>query len=88
MIYYFGWLWLVLLSLGVSLLAFAWAVKTGQFSDQNRARSLPLLDSTGGGEVVSPPALWGRERAAIIIILAVGGAAMAGAVVLSWSHGF
>jgi cbb3-type cytochrome oxidase maturation protein len=42
MIYYSGWLFLVLISLIVSLVAFIWALRAGQFSDQERARYLPL----------------------------------------------
>jgi cbb3-type cytochrome oxidase maturation protein len=44
MIYSFGWLTLVIISLAVSLVAFVWGVENGQFSDQARARYLPLRD--------------------------------------------
>jgi len=40
----FSWITLVTLSLWVSLLAFFWALRSGQFSDQARARYLPLAD--------------------------------------------
>lgn len=40
--YYSYWLLLVVLSLWVSLLAFIWGLKSGQFSDQGRARYLAL----------------------------------------------
>lgn len=42
--YFFGWITLVVISLAVSLLAFVWALESGQFSDQERARFLPLVD--------------------------------------------
>lgn len=42
MIYYAGWLFLVTISVLVSLVAFIWGLRTGQFSDQERARYLPL----------------------------------------------
>ncbi len=42
MIYCAGWLFLVVISLAVSLAALIWAVRAGQFSDQERARYLPL----------------------------------------------
>ena len=42
--YYLPWVFLVLASLGVSLAAFFWGLKSGQFSDQTRARYLPLRD--------------------------------------------
>jgi cbb3-type cytochrome oxidase maturation protein len=42
MMFYLGWLMLIALGVGVSLGVFVWALKTGQFSDQQRARYLPL----------------------------------------------
>jgi len=42
--YYLPRVFLVLASLGVSLAAFFWGLKSGQFSDQTRARYLPLRD--------------------------------------------
>jgi len=50
MIYYAGWLFLVAVSLSVSLVAFIWALRAGQFSDQERARYLPL-----GKDLLSEP---------------------------------
>ena len=50
MIYYAGWLFLVGTSLTVSLVAFIWALRAGQFSDQDRARYLPL-----GKDLLSQP---------------------------------
>jgi len=47
--YYLPWVFLVAGSLWVSLLAFFWGLKNGQFSDQTRARFLPLR-----GEAMSP----------------------------------
>lgn len=44
MIYSFGWLALVIISLAVSLIAFIWGLGNGQFSEQGRARYLPLRD--------------------------------------------
>lgn len=40
--YYLPWSFLVVISLWVSVMAFIWAVKSGQFADQDRARYLPL----------------------------------------------
>ena len=42
---FLSWIALVAISLGISLLAFLWAMRAGQFSDQGRARFLPLSDS-------------------------------------------
>jgi cbb3-type cytochrome oxidase maturation protein len=42
--YYLPWVLLVMASLWVSLAAFFWGLKSGQFADQTRARYLPLRD--------------------------------------------
>jgi nitrogen fixation-related uncharacterized protein len=44
MIYSFGWLTLVIISLAVSIAAFIWGAANGQFTEQVRARYLPLCD--------------------------------------------
>ena len=49
--YVFGWMGLVAISLCVSLIAFIWAVKSGQFAEQQRLRYLPLRDQAA----VPPP---------------------------------
>jgi len=38
------WIALVVITLVTGGIVFAWAIKTGQFSDQDRARYLPLGD--------------------------------------------
>jgi cbb3-type cytochrome oxidase maturation protein len=43
--YYLGWTILVGISLWVSLIAFVWALRSGQFADSGRARYLPLADA-------------------------------------------
>lgn len=59
--YCFAWIALVVCAIWFSLLAFFWALEDGQFSDQNRARFLPLA-----GEVLDTsaqkPAWKGKER--------------------------
>ncbi len=40
--YVFTWICLVGCAVFISLLAFLWALQDGQFTDQNRARFLPL----------------------------------------------
>ena len=52
--YYLPWVLLVLASLWVSLAAFFWGLKSGQFSDQTRARYLPLRDEYLGPGLKSP----------------------------------
>ena len=70
MFYYLPWVLLIVASLWVSLAGFLWAFKSGQFSDQDRARYLPLR-----GEVlpspVKDPAKFSRE---VYVPLALVGA--------------
>jgi cbb3-type cytochrome oxidase maturation protein len=55
MTYVFGWLGLVGVSLWVSLLAFVWAMKSGQFAEQERLRYLPLRDEPTALQAGQPP---------------------------------
>jgi nitrogen fixation-related uncharacterized protein len=48
--YYLSWVLLIVISLWVSLGGFFWALRHGQFSEQERARYLPLR-----GEIIPPP---------------------------------
>ena len=41
----------IVIGFGISLLVFFWAVKSGQFQDQQRARFLPLRDEPDVGPV-------------------------------------
>ena len=70
MFYYLPWVLLIAASLWASLAGFLWAFKSGQFSDQDRARYLPLR-----GEVlpspVKDPAKFSRE---VYVLLALVGA--------------
>ena len=69
--YYLPWVFLVVASLWVSLAAFFWGLKSGQFSDQTRARYLPLRD-----ECLSPglknPSKPGPEVYLLFGILGLG----------------
>lgn len=40
--YFLAWMGLIAVSLALSLAALAWALRTGQFADQGRARYLAL----------------------------------------------
>jgi nitrogen fixation-related uncharacterized protein len=55
MTYALGWLGLVAVSLWVSLLAFVWAMKNGQFAEQQRLRYLPLRDEPTALQADKPP---------------------------------
>ena len=66
------------IGLVISLVVFYWAIKTGQFSDQQRARFLPLWDS----EDQSPVKTTRIHRIEIygLFILAVAGLSATAAV--------
>lgn len=55
--YYATWLVLVAISLAVSIAAFIWGLRSGQFSDPERARYLPL-----GSDLLSQPAVAATHR--------------------------
>jgi cbb3-type cytochrome oxidase maturation protein len=86
-IYYSGWLFLVVISLIVSLAAFIWALRSGQFSDQERARYLPL-----GKDLLLHPipdvsrAKRRAHTAALFFIAAIGFTAFAAALTLGLYH--
>lgn len=87
MVYYAGWLFLVLISLWVSLVGFIWALRSGQFSDQERARFLPL-----GKDLLAEPIVAATRRKrkthaiALLIILVIGLSAFAAALAVSVHH--
>ena len=87
MIYYAGWLFLVGISLVASIAAFIWALRAGQFSDQDRARYLPL-----GKDLLSEPII-ATSRASrrlhavsLWVITAIAFIAFAAALTLSLYH--
>ena len=51
---YLGWIILTLTGISASVAAFLWAIRTGQFSDQGRARFLPLRDEIPAVKVSYP----------------------------------
>lgn len=57
--------------IALAIAAFLWALKNGQFADQQRARFLPLEDEADAGEVK-------KSRMGRLEILAVGFLACAG----------
>lgn len=84
MIYYAGWLFLVVISLGVSIAAFIWGLRSGQFSDQDRARYLPLSEDLLSKPIESA----GHRRqkmqtGALIVIFLLGLTAVITALALS-----
>ena len=69
--YYLPWVLLIVVSLWVSLAAFFWALKHGQFSDQERARYLPLRGEVGFAPLARPSRLT-REVYALAAVLCMG----------------
>ncbi len=80
--FYLEWVSLIVIGVGGSLIAFFWALRTGQFSDQERARYLPLSD-----EYPVQPARDAAKRApevyALFIVIGLGLAAMFAAIYLT-----
>ncbi len=73
--YYLPWVLLIVASLWVSLAAFFWALKHGQFSDQERARYLPLR-SEESPPAIARPSQATREVYALLGVLCMGGCAL------------
>ncbi|MFZ2448193.1 MAG: cbb3-type cytochrome oxidase assembly protein CcoS [Syntrophobacteraceae bacterium] len=67
--YYAGWLFLVGISLAVSLAAFLWGLRSGQFSDQDRARFLPLGSDLLEEPAVAAPARRRRAQSAGLLFI-------------------
>jgi cbb3-type cytochrome oxidase maturation protein len=67
--YFIGWMILVMISLGVSLIALIWALRSGQFADPVRARYLPLSGNLSLPPVKNP----GKFTAEVVALLAIGG---------------
>ena len=80
--YFSGWMVLVAFSLWISLLAFLWGIQSGQFSDQERARYLPLRD-TLPPPLVKNPAKRPMEVYALLSIGMIVLLGLAGSIFLS-----
>jgi cbb3-type cytochrome oxidase maturation protein len=84
-VFYLEWIFLVVSGVGASLLVFFWGLKTGQFSDQGRARYLPLSGEAPGAPLENPGKL-SAEVFALLFVLGLGAAGMLAAVVLTLAH--
>lgn len=82
--YFFGWLTLVIVSLAISLLAFVWALESGQFSDQERARYLPLVDVPAAAP--AGPLPQGRGIYALLVVIALGAGVIIAPILLTIYH--
>ncbi len=66
----------IAIGLAISLALFFWALKNGQFQDQQRARFLPLRDD--GGVQPARVSRWGRlQMLALFALVSIGLAASA-----------
>ncbi len=72
--YFSFWFVLVSVSLAISLVAFIWGLRTGQFSDQQRARYLPLVDELPPSRIsdASKPPVEAYGLAVIFVIVLLG----------------
>ena len=78
--YYPYFLTYMALGLGITLIVFAWALKSGQFKDQQRARYLPL--HAAPDPPAAKPARLVRLQIAVLFSMAVLGLAASGAVIV------
>ncbi|MGA3086107.1 MAG: cbb3-type cytochrome oxidase assembly protein CcoS [Thermodesulfobacteriota bacterium] len=62
------WMMLVVFSLWFSLMAFFWGLQSGQFSDQERARFLPLRDDQLQPTVEDPA----RLAVEVYVLISIG----------------
>jgi cbb3-type cytochrome oxidase maturation protein len=62
------WMILVVFSLGISIMAFLWGLQSGQFSDQERARFLPLYEAPPQPMVPDPAKL----TVEVYVLLGIG----------------
>jgi len=70
----------ILIGFGLTLIAFAWALASGQFKDQQRARYLPLQDDPDPQPV--RVSRFGRLETYALFFLASAGLAASAAVVI------
>ena len=68
----------ITVGLVITLSLFFWALRNGQFQDQQRARFLPLRDDAGASP--AQVSRWGRWQMYALFFLAAGGLAASAAV--------
>jgi len=79
--FYLGWIALTATGVLVSIAVFVWAVRSGQFSDQGRARFLPLSDEIPNPCVADPSRL-SIEVYVLMGVFGMGVLAMASTIAL------
>ncbi|MGD0626019.1 MAG: cbb3-type cytochrome oxidase assembly protein CcoS [Thermodesulfobacteriota bacterium] len=83
--YYLSWIVLVVISLWVSVVGFIWALKSGQFSDQSRARYLPLRDDFPLPPVKNP-AKFSAEVYFLLAVLGIGCCILLVVLIMTFVH--
>ena len=81
--FYIGWIVLTATGILTSLWVFSWALRTGQFSDQGRARYLPLTGETFEDRGVNSSRL-PIEVYVLLGVFGIGMVAMASTIVFSF----
>jgi cbb3-type cytochrome oxidase maturation protein len=81
-VFYLGWIALTASGILAGISVFLWALKSGQFSDQGRARYLPLSDEVPMAAVKNPSKPT-AEVYALLIVIAIGLIAMLTTVILT-----
>jgi len=81
--FYIGWIVLTATGILTSIWVFVWALRTGQFSEQGRARYLPLEDETLRAYVADPSKL-SIEVYVLLGVFGIGIVAMASTIVFSF----
>ena len=79
--FYVWWIVLIAAALWVSPAVLIWAIQTGQFADQARARFLPLRDELPQPPVKNPSKL-SLEVYALLVVIALGLLALISTVAL------
>ena len=83
--FFFAWILLILAGLMASVVILSWALRTGQFAEQERARYLPLRDRSHRLPVADPSKL-SLEVYFLLFSLVLGVAGMLGTILLSLYH--
>ncbi len=81
--FYAAWLTLIAAGAGASIAALFWALKTGQFSDQGRARYLPLTDEIDASPAAADARRLPSEVYALSIIIIIGLLSIASTITLT-----
>jgi cbb3-type cytochrome oxidase maturation protein len=79
MSYYLPWILLLAAGLGASFAGFFWALRNGQFSDQDRARYLPLRGEADRRYEAAPAA--SRGVYGLLAVFLIGGVTLICALV-------